>query len=275
MTTPLTRAELEKWLVDPKWDAAPWFYADMKVAVLAIIDALETARVFGDQECAARMEAQAEVARLRAERDSLARNLATTVEHLQAVTRGRDAAYADNERLREALRRVDAEADHAKDCLVWGGPGTATQDDGCSCYVEAVNAALAKESPVDAKADGETTCICGDVGRDRACPRHGDGVPMPRRACRRCDGTGSIGVTFASGRAAPEPCPDCTTTKPACATCGGSKTVDYCACGCGLTTDDAVREAMKGPAALNRDQAEANIKTERRPCPDCGGRRAT
>lgn len=54
-----------------------------------------------------------------------------------------------------------------------------------------------------------------------------------------------------------------------CKTCGDAKTVRYCACGCGLTEDAAVREAMSGPAALNRDQAEANIKTESRPCPDC------
>lgn len=47
------------------------------------------------------------------------------------------------ERVREALRRVDAEADHASDCQAWGEPGTATQDDGCSCYIEATTAALA------------------------------------------------------------------------------------------------------------------------------------
>jgi protein gp37 len=34
-----------------------------------------------------------------------------------------------------------------------------------------------------------------------------------------------------------------------------------CACGCGLEERAAVREAMNTPAALNRDQAEAGIKT--------------
>lgn len=54
-----------------------------------------------------------------------------------------------------------------------------------------------------------------------------------------------------------------------CKTCGDTKVVRYCVCGCGLTEDAAVREAMRGPAALNRDQAEANIRTGSRPCPDC------
>lgn len=58
-------------------------------------------------------------------------------------------------------------------------------------------------------------------------------------------------------------------TAATCKTCGGTKVVLYCRCGCGLTADAAAREAMDGPAALNREQAEANIPTEERPCPDC------
>ncbi len=36
-TKPLTKAEVETWLVDPKWDSALWFYGDMKVRVLDLL----------------------------------------------------------------------------------------------------------------------------------------------------------------------------------------------------------------------------------------------
>ncbi len=36
--------------------------------------------------------------------------------------------------------------------------------------------------------------------------------------------------------------------------------LQYCACGCGKSMSSAVREAMSGPAALNRDQAEATMR---------------
>lgn len=34
----LTREEVERWVVDPKWDSTPWFCADMKTRVLALLE---------------------------------------------------------------------------------------------------------------------------------------------------------------------------------------------------------------------------------------------
>ena len=86
--------------------------------------------------------------------------------------------------------------------------------------------------------------------------------------CDECDG-----VDIPAGAV---PCPACgrrraSTAEAKCATCGGEREVVYCACGCGLTERAAIREAMQAPAALNEEQAGAIMKTEKRPCPDCGG----
>lgn len=105
--------------------------------------------------------------------------------------------------------------------------------------------------------------------RDHDCDAHGweevSGVAIRARSAAK-----AIRETFARETSETKREPS-DTAEAKCATCGGERSVVFCACGCGLTEEAAVREAIRNGSPLNRDQIEGSMKTERRPCPDCGG----
>jgi len=156
---------------------------------------------------------------LRAERDAAARSLATTVEHLQAVTKGRDAAYAERDRLaaRNAVlldlvyRANDLAEDLTPSCIVGDGRLTAdvkrkgdalwrdteaalsaADDDGATC---ATCGHHAKHHAVDDEerrecelTDGAQVCLCRQfVAQSAGEPRFARcGHPVSSDTCPRC-----------------------------------------------------------------------------------------